>query len=244
MRKIASIVVKDGLVVQSFNYSNYLPLGTLNATMLNLERWGVEEILIKNITKSDSSLDDICGLIMSTPISIPITYGGFIRSRADISMLLNAGVDRFCFDKSVCKYQQHAALHKSISEFVGRQAMVANLNIVVSTTDDILVCDYSNKKIITHFSNKLVSELSKNFSELILNDISADGEREPFDMKIIELLAKIETNREICIVLSGGIGKTDRPSFYQKHEFIDGIIFGNSLYRSENAYQNWAQENV
>ena len=48
-RIIASITIKDNLVVQSISYSNFLPLGKLRYFIKNLDRWNVDEILIRDI---------------------------------------------------------------------------------------------------------------------------------------------------------------------------------------------------
>ena len=45
------------------------------------------------------------------------------------------------------------------------------------------------------------------------------------------------------ILISGGIGFDDTPKVYQNYDYIDGVILGNSLYRHENAYQNWKNQN-
>ena len=48
-RIIAGITLKNNLVVQSISYKKYLPLGKVEYFIKNLNRWGVDEILIRDI---------------------------------------------------------------------------------------------------------------------------------------------------------------------------------------------------
>ena len=54
-RLIGVINVKKSIAVQSFGYLNYLPLGAPEILIENLERWGVDEIIILSIDRSNSS---------------------------------------------------------------------------------------------------------------------------------------------------------------------------------------------
>ena len=51
-RIIGTVVVKNGIAVQSFSYGKYLPLGKPEIIIKNLDRWGVDEILINVIDRS------------------------------------------------------------------------------------------------------------------------------------------------------------------------------------------------
>ena len=56
-RLIGTVVVKNGIAVQSFSYGKYLPLGKPEIIIKNLDRWGVDEILINVIDRSKNKLD-------------------------------------------------------------------------------------------------------------------------------------------------------------------------------------------
>ena len=46
-RLIGVVTVINGLAVQSFGYKRYLPLGKPEIAAKNLDRWGVDEILLQ-----------------------------------------------------------------------------------------------------------------------------------------------------------------------------------------------------
>ena len=243
MRFLASIVLKDQKVVQSFGYKNYLPLGKLAATLQNLKRWEVEEIVIKNLDKTDDSLNNICALLKDSFITTPITYGGFIRSRSDMKKLLDSGVDRFCFDNSVVDAQLNCSLHEDLAGFTGRQSMVANLNILLNNRNELQIYDYLSKSIHGALTNDFLKTLALNFSEVIFNDVQADGERRKFNVEIIRQLKKYYLTDGLSYLVSGGVGFDDTPKVYRDFDFIDGVVLGNSLYRHENSYKNWTSQN-
>ena len=45
----ASVIVKSNRVVQSISYRKYLPIGSIEPVVENLDRWGVDEIIIFDI---------------------------------------------------------------------------------------------------------------------------------------------------------------------------------------------------
>ena len=50
-RIIGSLIVKDKIVVQSFEFK-ILPIGSVNICLENLDNWKVDEIIIKCIDRS------------------------------------------------------------------------------------------------------------------------------------------------------------------------------------------------
>jgi cyclase len=48
-RLVAMVTVLDGIVVQSFSYKKYLPIGSPELICENLSRWGADEIIISFI---------------------------------------------------------------------------------------------------------------------------------------------------------------------------------------------------
>ena len=80
-RMIGTIVVKNGQAVQSFGYQNYLPIGKPRCLAENLDRWGVDEIIILSIDRSKYNLGpDLNTLkeIANEGIKTPLIYGGGI----------------------------------------------------------------------------------------------------------------------------------------------------------------------
>ena len=65
-RIIGSIIIKDEIVVQSFGFSKFLPLGSPKVFVENLDRWGADEIFFNVIDRSNNQLGPHFELIKIT----------------------------------------------------------------------------------------------------------------------------------------------------------------------------------
>lgn len=235
MREIASIVIKDNKVVQSFGYKDYLPLGSLNATVENLSNWQVGEIFIKNIPTSTFDIETTSSLLRKSIKDYPVIYAGGIQSLRDIEILLQSGVDRFGFDSSLSvNCSEKRLLHSKIRNVVGRQAMVAHLNVKIYC-GKMFSWNYQSKRLGCEIDEKYILQLADNFSEIIFNDFEADGERISFDQNILTKISKF-TPLETDLLISGGVSPKFVFNNFELQNYISGVIYGNSLYRQENAH--------
>ena len=117
-RIVATILVKDEWAVQSFGYNNYLPLGDPVVLAQNFDRWGADEIIILDLSKSLSSSSPNFGLvkqIASLGLSTPLSYGGGISSLADALKIISLGVERIVIDSML----RHRRRRYSISPRLG-----------------------------------------------------------------------------------------------------------------------------
>jgi cyclase len=55
-RLVGVITVKDGWAVQSIGYRRHLPMGRPEVVAENLDRWGVDEILLQCIDRDRKSV--------------------------------------------------------------------------------------------------------------------------------------------------------------------------------------------
>ena len=56
-RIIATIVVKEGIVVQSFQFNRYLPIGKPDIAVEFLNLWGIDEIILVDISATTNKRD-------------------------------------------------------------------------------------------------------------------------------------------------------------------------------------------
>ena len=100
-RLIGVVTVINGLAVQSFGYKRYLPLGKPEIVAKNLDRWGVDEILLQCIDRSIQNLPPDFALLErvgKTGLSTPVIYAGGILTHADGIKAIKLGADRICLD--------------------------------------------------------------------------------------------------------------------------------------------------
>ena len=96
-RIIGSIFHINGLAVQSIGFKHYLPVGNVEILAEYLNSWGVDEILLVDICATKNNL--VCNpkLVkkVASYIDVPLTVGGGIKKKKDISMMLEMGQKRF-----------------------------------------------------------------------------------------------------------------------------------------------------
>ena len=54
-RIVATLVVKNGIVVQSCGFNRYMPVGKPSITIEFLDDWGVDEIILLDISATRES---------------------------------------------------------------------------------------------------------------------------------------------------------------------------------------------
>ena len=56
-RVVATVVVKDGIVVQSINFKKFLPVGKPHIAIEYLNSWGIDEIILLDISATKDKRD-------------------------------------------------------------------------------------------------------------------------------------------------------------------------------------------
>lgn len=230
-RIIGAVVVKNDRVVQSFSYSKYLPVGSVNAIIQNLDRWGVDDILLLNIDRTLTKLGpnlEIIKKISSIPISTPLTYGGGISTVKDALDVISAGAERIVLDSL---FLNNPTLIKKISATVGSQA------IILSIPFKVINGDFFHFNYLTKSSIKLdVSKIKKYeclVSELLLIDVDAQGSSGSYNRKVVEFFSDVS----IRLVCYGGIGLSTQGTKLLDNNSINAIAYGNILNYGELFFQ-------
>ena len=126
-RLIAVVTVRDGLAVQSFGYSRYLPIGKPEHLVENFDRWGADEILVHVIDRSIRNLGpdfELLTRLAALGLRTPLIYGGGIKTVEDARQVIRSGADRLSIDHLL--YSSPDKVCKISSE-LGAQALIASL---------------------------------------------------------------------------------------------------------------------
>lgn len=213
-RLIALILTKGPLIVQSFGFSRYLPLGNVRTAIEFFFNWDVDEIILIDIdaTKEKRLIDLDLIKWASEECFIPITIGGGIKSINDIRNLLQFGADKISINSVI--REDPDFIIKSSDTF-GSQCITASID-VVRFKDEYKVFDYVSKKTIDIDPVELASKVEQwGAGEILLNSVDLDGTGLGYDLKLLEL---ITNSVSIPVIAAGGAGKPK--------DLSDGIIFG------------------
>ena len=120
------VLLKDGWVVQSKNFSQYYNLGNPITTVKRLSEWASDELIYLDIsrdTKYDIKRDDqnypnrksFLEIIqdISKVAHMPLTIGGKIKSIDDIKKRLKLGADKVSINTHGFKNLDFEIFHKS-----------------------------------------------------------------------------------------------------------------------------------
>ncbi|MAO34184.1 MAG: hypothetical protein CMD03_05450 [Flavobacteriales bacterium] len=232
-RLTGAVTIRNGMVVQSFGYNRYLPIGKPKVVIENLDRWGIDEIFIQVIDRSAKSLEpdiELIDEIATSGILTPIMYAGGIQNEAQAAQVIRAGAERVCIDTLLHINPDEV---EKIAKRLGGQAIVGSLPVGIDNNGIIYWYNYQTKE--KRLLNDRLLSLVKDglISEILLIDWQNEGFDEAFDFRILELFEKYN----LPLILFGGLTseKTLKKAF--DAPMVVAAAIGNRLNYSEHAVQ-------
>lgn len=201
-RIAATLVVRDGLVVQSIGFSRYLPVGRPAVTVEFLNHWGIDEIILLDITASRKGCQPDYALVrgLATYCRVPLTVGGGISHLDHISELLHCGADRVALNQAGLHQPEliTAAAHR-----FGAQCVVASID-ACQTPDGHKSYDYLLGSLLEQSPAVLARSLEGyGAGEILIHSVDRDGSYRGFDLPLVNSICEEVTIPVIC---SGGAG--------------------------------------
>jgi cyclase len=237
-RLIGVITVKSGLAVQSIGYQRYLPLGRPCILAENLDRWGVDEILIQCIDRSTTSLGPDFSLIRSIAdkgISTPLVYGGGISTPEQARLVISNGADRILLESAFLHRPDSV---RQIAFALGSQALIASVPLTY-TSDRVALWDYTSKGC-AHWPSTCSDLLSDCISEVLIIDKDHEGVASSFDMRLLDT----PWLQHISLIAFGGISSPLQVDAILSHSNVTAVAIGNFLNYREHAVQGFKQSLV
>ena len=231
-RIIGVITVRDGLAVQSIGFSRYLPLGNPTVIAENLDRWGVDEILIQCIDRTVYKLGPDYDLIRSVAdqgISTPLIYGGGIATNEHARSVIANGADRILLESV---FFDSPDIVRQIAFTLGSQAVIASVPLT-TTFGGVSIWDYRSHRptawpsVCTDlFSESLVSEV-------LLIDKDHEGVASSFDFSFLDT----SFLSGISLIAFGGISDRHQVETILSQPNVAAVAIGNFLNYREHAVQ-------
>jgi cyclase len=199
-RVVATLVVKEGIVVQSFNFKKYLPVGKPEIAVEFLNQWGIDEIIYLDISATKDNKTPNFNLIkkLAKKCFVPLTVGGGIKTIDHIKELMQCGADKISLNSSLFTSQD---LITESSSIFGNQCIVASID-AIKIDNEYWVFDYLTKQSKTIEVGKFVRLVEdKGAGEIVINSVDRDGSYLGFDKDLITTVCK---NTSIPVICSGG----------------------------------------
>lgn len=235
-RLIATIFIKDGIVVKSYNFKFWRPAGHLRTALINLDRWAVDEILVIDISRNGRISRKILDEIKQSNISTPLIYGGGIRSINDIHDLLAVGCDRFLLETLLFGHDREL---DEILNVVGEQALIGSLPIVTNNKNHFARFTSVDNKLKNQSASMLSFEKIWEYystlpiSEVLIIDADNEGNFDKFSCSIPKELFKFQSKiSHKKIIWFGGLGFEQSRELLSEQKTV-GIAYGNNNFEYE-----------
>ena len=215
-RLIPCIIFKGDLVVQSFFFKRYLPIGDIKTAIEFFVDWDVDEIILLDInaTRDKRPPDNEIIRWATKKCFVPLTIGGGITKTSEIESVLKSGADKVSLNSHIL---QNPKFISQASKKFGSQCITISIDVKLSDENRYQVFSSNENKSTNKNPVEWAKEVERlGAGEILLNSVDRDGSRKGYD---IELLNTISSSVNIPVIACGGVGKIEHLS--------EGIIKGN-----------------
>lgn len=227
------VVVREGIAVQSLGFRRYLPVGRPEVVVDFLNRWGVDEIAVVDISAGRASRPNF-ELIqrVSSYCQVPLTYGGGLRSAEEMVQAVKAGADKVMINAGF-RGPEGGRLIASGAAQLGNQCMIVGLD-AKGAGSAARVYDYSSGQMLPGSVREWAERaVAAGAGELFLNSVDRDGAKQGLDCA---LAGEVARGLGVPLTICGGIGHADH--------FAAGLtIAGVSAVAAAN-YFNFTEHSV
>ena len=231
-RIIANLLINNGQVVQSIDFKKYLPIGNPTISVEFLNKWGIDEIIISDITatKYKSEINFEIYKNISLKSNVPLTIGGGINSIDQIRKLLSYGADKVFVNSYALLNPEFIS---NAAHIFGNQCIIVAIDVYKDDDGRYKIYNYLKKEIYkTELFNWIDHVVALGAGELLINNVNNDGKYCGYDIE----LAKIISNQvNVPIIMCGGAGAP--AHFYEvlTKTNVAAAAAGNFFHFTENS---------
>jgi imidazole glycerol phosphate synthase subunit HisF len=227
IKRIGAVVILDSnLVVNAYQFTKHLPVGSLKFTIQRLQELRVDEIIILNSSHSespDSDFKQIFADFDSWHISTPIAYGGGIISRVQAINIIKSGADRIVISAKVLA---HDAALAELGGVLGEQAIILHLPIIAHGYE-FRVLGLEKFPL-----DSIIAKIPQNWGgEVMISIVEHDGARIP-NWEIIQACLQQLGEARRSILCSGFTLPKDISNALNI-KAVQAVGIGNFLHRTE-----------
>ncbi len=199
-RITATLVVKDGIVVQSIGFKRYLPIGKPAIAIEYLNSWGIDEIVILDISATAKGRIPDYEMIRNSSVKcyVPLTVGGGISDIKHIKELMKCGSDKISLNHTAIIQPD---LIKHAAEIFGNQCVVVSID-AVKTSDGYRVYDYLTQKALSITPAEMAKKsVELGAGEILINSVERDGSYLGYDKLLINSVCN---EISVPVIVCGG----------------------------------------
>jgi cyclase len=208
VRVIPCLDVADGRVVKGVNFENLRDAGDPVELARRYYEQGADEITFLDVTATVDNRATTYDVVRATAeqVFIPLTVGGGVRGRDDVSRLLASGADKVGLNSAAIA---RPALVGEIADRFGAQVLVLSLDVKRSaaTGSGFVVTTHGGRRETDLDALDWAREvIERGAGELLVNSIDADGTKNGFDLELVRLMRELSS---VPVIASGGAGAVE-----------------------------------
>ena len=231
-RILAAVIVRSGQAVQSFGYQRWLPLGSVDCIVQNLDHWCADGIVVLCTDRNENGPDlKLLNQLSTLDLSTPVSYGGGIRNADDALNAVNAGAERIILDQILSNDQAELA---KIAGTVGKQALIASVPMIKGNADTVQHWKHWCRKTEPLHQWLKATAWSQYVSEVLAIDVEAEGNQRGMDLSLLDALACLE----LPMLAFGGLSNSNHVRQALEYEGVSAAVIGNSLNYQEQSIRD------
>jgi imidazole glycerol-phosphate synthase subunit HisF len=194
----ANVIVRNGIVVQSINFRKYLPVGKPAIALEFLNQWGIDEIVLLDITAGIDNRKPDFEMVKkaSSKCYVPLTVGGGINHLDHVKELMHSGADKISLNQATLHNKQ---LISSTAHTFGNQCVVVSVD-AIKKNNCYFVYDHLTKQGIPSLA--LVDHVKEmealGAGEILVNSVDRDGSYKGYDVDLINEVCDAVNLPVIC----------------------------------------------
>lgn len=197
------MVVKDRIVVQSIGFGKYLPVGMPHIAVEFLNQWGIDEIILVDISATKGGRGPDIAMIrkLAGKCFVPLTVGGGISNLGQVNDLMSCGADKVSINSAAIKDPNFIS---AVAHKYGNQCVVVSIDVAGNAVAGYKVYDYLNHTSLDFDAVKW-AKVAEGYGagEIFLTAVERDGSYRGFDC---ELINSISAEVSIPVIAGGGCG--------------------------------------
>lgn len=188
-RIIGSLIVKDGIVVQSLDFKRYLPVGSPEVAVEFLNQWGVDEIIVLDITASKAGEPDYALVErLAKKTRVPLGYGGGIRTLEAMRRLVAGGADKLVINTAA---RENSDIVSEAAAVFGQQCIIVSIDV------------HEGESGVAEAVERALVAQKNGAGEILVRCIERDGSKRGFDPLLVEAIA---STVQLPVIAAGGCG--------------------------------------
>lgn len=243
-RVIPVLYLMNGLIVRSEGFRRFKVIGNPINQLERLNDWLADELVYVDITRvgdydlrrDDTKIkgkSDIVSILrqISKSAFMPLTFGGRIKSLADVDEFIRNGADKVLINSEAYRRPE---LVTQVAEKYGSQAMVVGIDVQHEGDRHAMYVDQGRTRLTEDPAVYAARAEARGAGEIMLNSIDRDGSADGYDTAII---GKVAGSVRIPVIACGGVGTFEHFRAGIDAGKASAVAAGNIFHFTEHAYK-------